>query len=46
MHVRSHFKNIDEVIATIMEATIKHKDCKKDFSDAGLPFPPYHVFIR
>ena len=34
MRVRAHFKNIDEVIATI-----KSKDRKKDFHDAGLPFP-------
>ena len=40
MRVRAHFKNIDEVIATIKAATIKNKDCKKDFHDAGLPSPP------
>ena len=34
------FKNIDEVIATITAATIKNKDRKKDFYDAGLPSPP------
>ena len=41
MRVRAHFKNknIDEMIATIKTATIKNKDCKKDFHDAGLPFP-------
>ena len=27
MRVRAHFKNIDEVIATIKAATIKNKDC-------------------
>ena len=32
MRVCAHFKNIDEVIATI-----KNKDRKKDFHDAGLP---------
>ena len=37
MRVRAHFKNIDEVIATIKAATIKHKDCKKNFLDVGLP---------
>ena len=37
--VRAHFKNIDEVIATIKAATIKNKDRKKDFYDAGLPSP-------
>ena len=39
MRVRAHFKNI-EVIATIKVATIKNKDRKKDFHDAGLPSPP------
>ena len=34
MRVRAHFKSIDEVIATI-----KIKDRKKDFHDAGLPSP-------
>ena len=32
MHVRAHFKNIDEIIAMIKAATIKNKDRKKDFS--------------
>ena len=32
--------NIDEVIATIKAATIKKKDRRKDFNDAGLPSPP------
>ena len=40
MRVRAHLKNIDEVIATIKAATIKNKDRKKDFHDAGLPSPP------
>ena len=39
MRVRAHFKNIDKVIATIKAATIKNKDRKKDFHDAGLPSP-------
>ena len=39
MRVRAYFKNIDEVIAMIKAATIKNKDRKKDFHDAGLPFP-------
>ena len=39
MRVRAHFKNIDEVLATIKAATIKNKDRKKDFHDAGLPSP-------
>ena len=44
--VRAHFKNIDEVIATIKAATIKNKDRKKDFHDAGLPSSPDHVIAR
>ena len=44
MRVRAHFKNIDEVIATIKAATIK--DRKKDFHDAGLPSPPDPVITR
>ena len=46
MRVRDHFKNIDEVIATIKAATIKNKDRKKDFHDAGLPSPPDPVITR
>ena len=34
MRVRAHFKNIDQIIATII-----NKDRKKDFHDAGLPSP-------
>ena len=45
MRVRAHFKNI-EVIATIKAATIKNKDRKKDFDDAGLPSPPDPVNTR
>ena len=41
MRVRAHFKNIDEIIATI-----KNKDRKKDFHDVGLPSPPDPVIIR
>ena len=44
--VGAHFKNIDEVIATIKAATIKNKDRKKDFHDAGLPSPPDPVITR
>ena len=43
MRVRAHFKNSDEIIATIKTATIKNKDRKKDFHDAGLPSPPEPV---
>ena len=46
MRVRAHFKNIDEVIATIKAATIKNKDRKKDFHDAGLPSPPDPVITK
>ena len=46
MRVRAHFKNIHEVIATIKAATIKNKDRKKDFYDAGLPSPPDPVITR
>ena len=41
MHVRAHFKNIDVIMATI-----KNKDRKKDFPDAGLPSPPDPVITR
>ena len=41
MRVRAHFKNIDEIIATI-----KIKGRKKDFHDAGLPSPPDPVITR
>ena len=46
VRVRAHFKNIDEIIATIKAATIKNKDRKKDFHDAGLPFPLDPVITR
>ena len=46
MRVRAHFKNIDEVMATIKTATIKNKDRKKDFHNAGLPSPPDPVITR
>ena len=41
MRVRAHFKNIDKVIATI-----KNKNRKKDFYNAGLPSPPDSVITR
>ena len=41
MRMRAHSKNIDEVIATI-----KIKNCKKDFHDAGLPSPPDPAITR
>ena len=46
MRVCAHFKNIDEIIATIKAATIENKDRKKDFHDAGLPSPPDPVITR
>ena len=41
MRVRAYFKNSDEIIATI-----KNKDCKKDFHNAGLPSSPDPVITR
>ena len=46
MRVRAHFKNIDQIIATIKAATIKNNDRKKNFHDAGLPSPPHPVITR
>ena len=46
MRVRAHLNNVDEVIATIKAATIKNKDRKKDFHDAGLPSPPDSSITR
>ena len=46
MRMRAYFKNIDEVIVTIKAATIKNKDRKKDFHDAGLPSPSDPVIAR
>ena len=46
MRVHGHFKNINEIIATIKTATIKNKDRKKDSHDAGLPSPPEPVITR
>ena len=42
MRVRAHFKNIDQIIATIKAATIKNKDSH----DAGLPSPSDPVITR
>ena len=41
VRVRAHSKTIDEVIATI-----KNKDRKKEFHDAGLPSPPDPVITN
>ena len=46
MRVHAHFKNIDEIIATIKAATVKNKDRNKDFHDAGLPSPSDPVITR
>ena len=46
LRVRAHFKSIDKIIATIKAATIKNKNRKKDFHDAGLPSPPDPVITR
>ena len=46
MSLRRHLKNIDGVIATIKTTTIKNKDRKKDFHDAGLPSPLDQVVSR
>ena len=46
MRVRAFFKNIDDVVATIKAATIKNKDRKNDFREAGLPSPPVQVITR
>ena len=49
MRVHVFFKNIDDVVATTKAATIKNKDCKNDFREAGLASLPvpviYHLFI-
>ena len=46
MRVRAYFKNSDDVVATIKAATIKNKDRKNDFREAGLPSPPEPVITR
>ena len=46
MRVRAHFRNFDKVKAMIKAATIKNKDRKKDFQDAGQPSPPDPVITR
>ena len=39
MQVCAFFKSIDDVVATIKAATIKNRNCKNDFREAGLPSP-------
>ena len=46
LRVRAHFKNIDVATATIKAATIKNKNRKKNFHDAGLPSPPDPVITK
>ena len=46
MRVCAYFKNIDDVLATIKAATIKNKDRKNDFREAGLPSPTEPVITR
>ena len=46
MRVRAYFRNIDEIVATIKAATIKNKDRKNGFHEAGLPSPPDPVITR
>ena len=46
MCVHAHFKNTDEVIATITAATIKNKHSKKNFHVTGLLSPPDPVITR
>ena len=46
MRAHAYLKNINEIIATIKAATIKNKDRKKDFHDAGLPSLPDPVITR
>ena len=46
MRVRAYFKNIDNVVATIKAATIKNKDRKNDFHEAGLSSLPDPVITR
>ena len=43
IRVCAFIKNIDDVVATIKAATIKNKDRKNDFREAGLPSPPVTV---
>ena len=39
MRIRAFSKNMDDVVATIKAATIKNKDHKNDFGEAGQPSP-------
>ena len=46
MCVCTYFKIINVVIAAVKAATIKNKDLKKDFHDAGLPSLLHPVITR
>ena len=46
MRVREHFKNINNVVASMKAATIKNRDRKIDFREANLPSPPDLVITR
>ena len=46
MRARAFLNNIDDVVATIKAATIKNKDRKTDFREAGLPSPPVPVITQ
>ena len=46
MRVCAFLKNIDDVVATIKASTIKNKDCKNDFREAGLSSSPVPVITR
>ena len=46
MRVRALFKNIDDLVAIIKAATIKNKDRKNDFREAGLTSLPVPVITR
>ena len=46
MRVCAFFKNIDDLVATTKAATIKNKDRKNDFREAGRSSPPVLVITR
>ena len=46
MRARAFFNNMDDVVATIKAATIKNKDRKTDFREAGLPSPPVPLITQ
>ena len=46
IRVRAYFKNIEQMAVRIKAGTIKNKDRKEDFHEAGLPSPPDPVITR